>query len=115
MRPDFLPHDDDTIRTVQLTAGAELFRQGDPSDWVYTVVSGAIEILLERDDGSYERVSSVAPDEWFGEMGPLFRLPRSATARANGPTVVEACSLQAFRERLGVDTLTATLTHANVR
>ena len=100
---------------VSLPDGALLFRQGDPSDWVYTVVSGAIEILLERDDGSYERVSSVAPDEWFGEMGPLFRLPRSATARANGPTVVEACSLQAFRERLGVDTLTATLTHANVR
>ena len=99
---------------VSLADRATLFNQGDPSDWVYTVISGTIEILIEREGGHYELVRIVGPGEWFGEMGPLFRLPRSATARAAGPTTVEACTVHIFRERLGLDTLTAMITRATV-
>ena len=65
---------------VELADGEVLFHQGDPPDWVYVVVSGTIELV--QDD---VLVASAGAGDWFGEMGPLFSLPRSATARASGP------------------------------
>jgi putative ABC transport system ATP-binding protein len=85
---------------IDLDDGQVLFHQGDRSDWVYLVVSGTIDLL--QDDVS---LHSAQANDWFGEMGPLFSLPRSATARARGSTVVEPLSVAEFRSRLGVTTL----------
>ena len=40
-------------------------------------------------------------DDYFWEMGPLFALPRSATARARTDATVVGYSVQSFRELLG--------------
>jgi putative ABC transport system ATP-binding protein len=85
---------------VELEAGQVLFEQGDLADWVYFVVSGAIDLV--QDDAV---VSTAGAGDWFGEMGPLFSLPRSATARAGGATVVEPVSVGELRSRLGLATL----------
>jgi putative ABC transport system ATP-binding protein len=82
---------------VTLEEGQFLFRQGDPSDVVYIVRSGKIEILRETGDGGEEHVTVIGPDGYFGELGPMLNLPRSASARALGPTVLTACSIQQFR------------------
>jgi putative ABC transport system ATP-binding protein len=82
---------------VTLDEGEVLFRQGDPSDLVYLVQTGEVEILRERDDGSEERVTLIGPGRYFGELGPLLNLPRSASARALRPTVLTGCSIQQFR------------------
>jgi putative ABC transport system ATP-binding protein len=84
-------------RVVTLDGGEMLFRQGDPSDLVYLVQSGEVEILRERDDGAEEKVTVIGPGQYFGELGPLLNLPRSASARAIGPTVLTGCSVQQFR------------------
>ena len=84
-------------RVVTLDEGRVLFRQGDPSDLVYLVQSGEVEILREREDGSEERVSVIGAGQYFGELGPLLNLPRSASARALRPTVLTGCSIQQFR------------------
>jgi putative ABC transport system ATP-binding protein len=85
---------------IELEDGDDLFHEGDPSDWIYFVVTGAVDIL-QRDIA----VATAGVGEWFGEMGPLFSLSRSATARARGFTVVEPVSTGEFRARLGVSTL----------
>jgi putative ABC transport system ATP-binding protein len=82
----------------ELGDGEVLFRQGDVGDLVYVVSSGRIEIVMERDDGSEELVTSIEPGGYFGELAPLFRLRRSATARAKGATTVVGHSLTQFRE-----------------
>jgi putative ABC transport system ATP-binding protein len=84
-------------REVTLDAGQYLFRQGDPSDVVYLIESGQIEILRERDDGSEERLAVIGDGSYFGELGPMLNLPRSASARALRPTVLTGCSVQQFR------------------
>jgi putative ABC transport system ATP-binding protein len=86
---------------VTLESGQYLFRQGDPSDVVYLVESGQIEILRETADGTQEHVTEIGPGSYFGELGPMLNLPRSASARAAGtaPTVLTACSVQEFRSR----------------
>ena len=83
-------------REVTLDAGDLVFRQGDPSDLVYVVRSGQIEILRETDSGE-EHVVMIGPGDYFGELGPMLNLPRSATARATEPTVLSGSSVQQFR------------------
>ena len=83
-------------REVTLEAGEVLFRQGDASDLVYVVRSGQMEILRETDSGE-EHVAVIGPGAYFGELGPMLNLPRSATARAMEPTVLSGTSVQQFR------------------
>lgn len=83
-------------REVILQAGEVLFRQGEASDLVYVVRSGQIEILRETDSGE-EHVAVIGPGAYFGELGPMLNLPRSATARAMEPTVLSGTSVQQFR------------------
>ena len=60
-------------------AGAVLFEEGQPGDYMYVVQSGEIEI--RRQVGETERVLAVLPaGEFFGEMAILNGRPRSATA-----------------------------------
>jgi len=84
-------------REVTLGAGEFLFRQGDPSDLVYLIQSGEIEILREKSDGEEEHVTVIGPGGYFGELGPMLNLPRSASARALQPTVLTGHSVQQFR------------------
>jgi putative ABC transport system ATP-binding protein len=82
---------------ITLEPRETLFRQGDASDLVYSVRSGEIEILRERDDGSEERLTVIGPGGYFGEWGPMLNLPRSASARALTTAVLTGYSVQQFR------------------
>jgi CRP-like cAMP-binding protein len=60
-------------------AGAVLFEEGQPGDYMYVVQAGEVEI--RRQVGETERVLAVLPPgEFFGEMAILNGRPRSATA-----------------------------------
>jgi putative ABC transport system ATP-binding protein len=65
------------------------------------VTAGEISISRELATGGEEMVRISTPGDYFGEMGPLFGLPRSATARARTDATVVGYTVQAFRERLG--------------
>ena len=72
---------------MELSAGAVLFEQGDRGDLVYEVVEGSMEIVRVRGDGTEEVLTSIGPGNYFGEIGPMLNLPRSATARARSRRV----------------------------
>jgi putative ABC transport system ATP-binding protein len=80
-----------------LAAGEVLFAQGDPGDLVFTVESGAVEVVRERVDGSDEVVAHYGPGQYFGELAPLYGLRRSATARAIEATTVVGHPPSEFR------------------
>ena len=82
---------------VTLADGEVLFRQGDPGDVVYVVKSGAVRLYRELSRGAEELIEVMGPERYFGELAPLLRLPRSASARAVGPTVVTSYTLRRFR------------------
>lgn len=86
--------------TVQLSDGAVLFQQGDAGSLVYLVESGAIGLTRECADGTEETLQTVGPGAYFGELAPMFGLPRSATARARGATTVTALALSEFRSQM---------------
>jgi putative ABC transport system ATP-binding protein len=60
-----------------------------------------MELTRELADGGEEVVKIAPAHHYFGEMGPLFGLPRSATARALTDATVIGYTVQQFRERLG--------------
>ena len=85
-------------REVTLEAGEYVFRQGDPSDLVYLIRSGEIEIVRDMADGSEYRLTLIGAGSYCGEFGPMLNLPRSASARALTAAVLTGCSVQQFRE-----------------
>jgi putative ABC transport system ATP-binding protein len=92
------------IGSVSLTAGDVLFLQGDPGDWVYLVESGEIDLVRIRDDGGEVLLHTAAEGQYFGELAPMLKLRRSATARARSDAVLRALSAQEFRRRRVTDT-----------
>lgn len=106
MVPEF--RDDATAPvTTELAPGEVLFEQGSQGGRIYMIESGAIDIIRVRPDGSTDLLATLPAGEHFGEMGPLFGLPRSATAQAaKTSTTVVGYTPEQFREHVGVDRLT---------
>jgi putative ABC transport system ATP-binding protein len=82
-----------------LTDGEVLFNQGDRGDLVYVVEEGAIDIYRLRPDGSEEALDRIQAGNYFGEIGPLLNLPRSASARAAVKSRLTGYPVRAFRQK----------------
>jgi putative ABC transport system ATP-binding protein len=96
-----MPHTDHPPATVNLEAGEVLFEQGTMGDCIYVVSDGKVDIVRELASGGEEVMKTATAGDYFGEMGPLFGLPRSATVRARTAATVIGYTVQQFRERLG--------------
>jgi putative ABC transport system ATP-binding protein len=83
--------------------GEVVFEQGSHGALVYVLESGRIDIVRELADGEEERIATIRPGEYFGELGPMLGLPRSATARAATRSVLTAYSGRDFRHRAGAE------------
>ncbi|MEL6551960.1 MAG: cyclic nucleotide-binding domain-containing protein [Cyanobacteria bacterium J06621_11] len=81
-------------------ANEVLFHEGDPGSSFYIVLSGSVEVYLEKLDQKV--VATRGMGEFFGEMSLLLDAPRSASIRALEDTllfVVERSNLQPILQR----------------
>jgi putative ABC transport system ATP-binding protein len=99
--------------TVELAPGEVLFDQGDPSDLVYVIEEGEVELVRLRSDGREELLARHGPGEYFGELGPMFGLRRSATARAATASRLLGLPLSEFRTRFREQKLSDLITQAS--
>lgn len=60
--------------------GADIVREGDVSNDFYVLYRGRTQVLK----GS-KRIAELVPGDFFGEVGFLVQVPRTATVRAEGP------------------------------
>lgn len=67
--------------------GEIIFKEGSTGDWVYVILSGAVEISKAVGEKKFV-IEVLQPDEIFGEIGFLGNIERIATARAIGETTV---------------------------
>ncbi len=84
---------------LTFASGDLVFSQGDRGELVYEVVEGAVEIFRVHGDGSEEVLATIGPGNYFGEIGPMLNLPRSASARTAGPTLLLGLTVRTFRTR----------------
>jgi putative ABC transport system ATP-binding protein len=100
LTPDFA-ETDNPPETFELKAGVVLFEQSTMGELIYVVADGEIDLVHEMADGGEELIKVASRGEYFGEMGVLFHMPRSLTARARTDATVIGYTAHAFRERLG--------------
>lgn len=81
------------IPLKRFQSGDTIFSQGDDGDLVYVVVEGKVSILV-----SDKEVETIGLHGIFGEMALVDREPRSATAKAAGPTELAVISEDSFVE-----------------
>jgi CRP-like cAMP-binding protein len=81
--------DKDELKTVvkkvelkKFPKGTYIFHEGDKGDVFYIIKSGKIEILRKNKENKEERVATLYPDNFFGEMALLDEKPRNASAKS---------------------------------
>lgn len=67
--------------------GEVIFKEGNSGDWVYVVLSGAVEVS-KAVNGTRFVLSTLKPGEVFGELALIGAVRRTATTRAIGRTTV---------------------------
>ncbi|MFW6368119.1 MAG: GGDEF domain-containing protein [Spirochaetota bacterium] len=67
---------------VSLSAGEQLFAEGQPGDALYVVKTGSIVISQSQEEGKQVDIAEYIAEECFGEIDVLHSAPRSAAARA---------------------------------
>ena len=75
--------------------GEVIFREEEPSDTAFEIVSDNVEISKQGDGGTVS-LAVLNPGDMFGEMGVLDQGIRSATATAVGAVTVSAISRKEF-------------------
>ena len=71
------------IEVVDVPAGADVVRQGDPADALWILVDGEVAVMVHGDV-----VRTMGSPTYFGEIGLLHGIPRTATVRTT-----QACTL----------------------
>ncbi|MCX8085420.1 MAG: cyclic nucleotide-binding domain-containing protein [Rhodocyclaceae bacterium] len=66
-------------------AGEVIFDEGEEGQAIYLIDTGEVE-LLRRGRNGPERIATLEPGAFFGDMALLDDLPRLAQARARAPT-----------------------------
>lgn len=73
--------------SVSVNAGDVVLTEGDPPDDLYVIDTGELVATARGETGGPEvEVSRMGPDEWFGEIGLLRGVPRTATVTASTPS-----------------------------
>ena len=88
------------LHRVEVESGSVVARQGAPADKFVIVVEGEIEVTREG-EGDPERVTTLGPGDFFGEIAILVDTPRTATLTATSDAVLLTMDHEQFRSVVG--------------
>ncbi len=88
--------------------GELIVTQGAPSDYVYRIRSGEVEVFSEL-EGQEVVLGSMKEGDFLGEMGIIEGQKRSASVRAKGPVAAELLERSEFFRLISEDTSAASL------
>lgn len=89
----------DSGEVKQHEAGAVLLKEGDAADFVLLVLTGALEVFVDR-EGQHLVLTEAEPGDILGELAVLCGIPRSASVKAKNHAAVLEWSDDAFRTLL---------------
>ncbi|HEX9652615.1 MAG TPA: cyclic nucleotide-binding domain-containing protein, partial [bacterium] len=99
---EFDPEQFETIRRhlhpLHLKKSDIVFKEGDPGDKIYFILSGGVSVLASvADNGRERRMTTFGEGVFFGDMAILEGRPRSATVRADSDTDLLYMSVDDFK------------------
>ena len=98
---------DSITYSVALKPGQALFKEGDPGDGMYVIVSGSVEVTKKVDEGAFWQIAKHGPGVCFGEMALLGSQPRAATCAALEPALLLKVPYKEFSALLKQNNLAA--------
>ncbi len=87
------------VNALPVSAGENVFEEGEPGDAWYVLYRGELEVV-KHSIGGDEVISVLSPPACFGEMAILDGLPRSATVRAAVDSTILRVPRTAFDQLL---------------
>jgi predicted MFS family arabinose efflux permease len=63
---------------MSVSAGGRIITEGDPADAFYVLTGGSVDVLARR-DGREQRINTLEPGTFFGEIGLIEGIPRTAS------------------------------------
>ncbi len=114
--PFALGPDVDRARLGRIMAGAArrrcepgevVVRQGEAADAFYVIADGSVEVIKEPPGRAPQAVARLERGQYFGEIGLLQNVPRTATVRARDRTELLAIGRDAFVELVAESDLTS--------
>ncbi len=89
----------DALEIVDYKAGEIIYRQGDPPDAFYCIISGRVEVFVEKEDRS-DTLEHIHRGKYFGFISLLTGEPHSVSARAVNDTVMARIPGAKFKQIL---------------
>jgi len=84
---------------MHFAEGQILFREGDPTDGVFRLLGGTVDVVREL-DGDVILLGRVGDGQFIGEMGVVENRPRSATIRAVSEVEAEFFNRTEFLDQI---------------
>jgi CRP-like cAMP-binding protein len=81
-------------------SGEVIFREGEPSDVAFLILSGKIEVVHRQVGDEDRHIAVLGKGEYVGEMGAIDDKPRSATALAMGEVICMSVDQEEFMDML---------------
>ncbi len=88
------------LNFAPFAAGEAMTRQGAKAHWLYIITRGSGEVIVMGDDHQRRRVATLATGDFFGEIGLMLGIPRTATVRALEDTECYRLEQDMFRDIL---------------
>jgi hypothetical protein len=88
---------------ISVSAGEMLIREGDPADSLYVLKTGAAEV-----EAGGRSIAALPAGSWFGELGLLEGIARTATVRTTAPSTLLRIDGEAFLTALTAAPLAST-------
>jgi hypothetical protein len=85
---------------VEFTPGQAIVREGEPADALYVILEGSVGVTARGETGGEQRLRTMGPETYFGEIGLLERIPRTATVTAEALTHCYRIDGDAFLDAL---------------
>ena len=82
------------MRRDRIASGQPVVQEGDDGDRFYVVLSGMLAVTQQA-RGEH---GVLRPGDYFGEVGLVMDMPRTATVRALTPATVASCDRGTFDE-----------------
>jgi alkyl hydroperoxide reductase subunit AhpC len=85
---------------VSFAAGDTIVAEGDPADRFYVISQGEVTISQRGPNGDETKLATLGRGQFFGEVGILADMRRTATVRAVGDVELLGLSWERFQETL---------------